>query len=522
MPKPALICCAHALLVVLISGSFAGQAAAAKAKLCAFRSGPSGPCTCKTPNNGPGQFTIVSRRYCRRPEATAAQPAESDIITGTNPSPSTEPPKAEAPKPAAESTKAEAPQSEADTPKAEARAPEAETPTAEAPQPPAVTPAAQQTESYIETGTNPPASDETPKTETLKPAPGPSPAQADPNTAVPAADTKPPTQMAATHPATGPTGSGQKLKDVRARGKLICGVSTGLLGFSAQTQSGEWHGLDADFCRAVATVVLGDPSKVEFVPLEAEVRFDALKSGKIDLLSRNTTWTMDRDVVHDIEFVGVIYFDGQSFMTSEDRGLVSAQQLAGGTICVEKATTTEKNVAYYLKTHQIDADVRTFDVRKEMLKDYLDGTCDAIASDRSALFSERAEFPEPLRHVVLPEVISKDPLGPAVMHGDVSWEEIVRWTLAGLINAEEVGLDKASALSIQPLGDDAQRLVDSSGATGEKLHLARNWLRDAVAAVGNYGEMFDTNVGKASPLGMNRGLNSLWKKGGILYAPPMW
>jgi general L-amino acid transport system substrate-binding protein len=196
--------------------------------------------------------------------------------------------------------------------------------------------------------------------------------------------------------------------------------------------------------------------------------------------------------------------------------------LAGGTVCVEKATTTEENVAYYLKTHQIDAELRTFEVRKEMLDAYLKGTCDAIASDRSALFSERAEFPEPLKHVVLPEVISKDPLGPAVMHGDPSWEEIVRWTLAGLINAEEVGLDKASALSMQPLSDDALRLVESAGATGQKLQLARNWLRDAVAAVGNYGEMFDTNVGKASPLGMNRGLNSLWKKGGILYAPPMW
>ena len=258
------------------------------------------------------------------------------------------------------------------------------------------------------------------------------------------------------------------------------------------------------------------------MPLEAEARFEALKSGEIDLLSRNTTWTMDRDVIHGVEFVGIIYFDGQSFMTSEDRGLVSAQQLAGGTICVEKATTTERNVAFYLKTHQIDAEIRKFDVRKEMLKAYLDGTCDAIASDRSALFSERAEFPDPLKHIVLPEVISKDPLGPAVMHGDLSWEEIVRWTLAGLINAEEVGLDKASALSTQPLDDDARRLVESAGATGEKLQLARNWLRDAVAAVGNYGEMFDTNVGKASPLGMNRGLNSLWKKGGILYAPPMW
>lgn len=497
MPRSALICCAYALFVVLVSVSFASQAAAAKAKLCAFRSGPSGPCTCKTPRDGPGQFSIVSKRYCRRPEAAAAQPAESDIVTGTTTSPP------------------------ADTPKAEEQKPAAQTPNAEAPKAAAAPPAAQPTESNIETGATTAATQETPNAESLKPAPGPSPAQADPETAAPVVQPKSEMQLAATDPAATPVADGQKLKDVRARGKLLCGVSTGLLGFSAQTQSGEWHGLDADFCRAVATVVLGDPSKVEFVPLEAKGRFDALTSGKIDLLSRNTTWTMDRDVLHLVEFVGVIYFDGQSFMASEDRGLVSAQQLAGGTVCVEKATTTEKNVAYYFKTHQIEADVRTFDVRKDMLKAYLDGDCDAIASDRSALFSERAGFPEPLRHVVLPEVISKDPLGPAVMHGDINWEEIVRWTLAGLINAEEVGLDKASALAVQPLSDDAQRLVESAGTTGQKLQLARNWLRDAVAAVGNYGEMFETNVGKASPLGMNRGLNSLWKKGGILYAPPM-
>ena len=512
MPRPAWIFCAYALLVVLVAGSLAAPAAAARAKLCAFRSGPSGPCTCKTPENGPGQFSIVSKRYCRRAAPAAAKPAESNIITGTNPTPTANPPKA-----GAGSNTAETSQPALETTKKEAINAAAEPLNAGATRPANESPAAQLGESDIETGATPPASAEAPK-----PVPGASPAQADPDSTALETDDKKPKQVAATHPATMTAGSGQKIKDVRARGKLLCGVSTGLLGFSSQTQSGEWHGLDADFCRAVATVVLGDPSKVEFLPLEAEARFEALKSGKIDLLSRNTTWTMNRDVSHGIEFVGVIYFDGQSFMTSEDRGLVSAQQLAGGTVCVEKTTTTEQNVAYYLKTHQIDAELRTFEVRKEMLDAYLNGTCDAIASDRSALFSERAEFPEPLKHVVLPEVISKDPLGPAVMHGDLSWEEIVRWTLAGLINAEEVGLDKASALSMQPLNDDALRLVESAGATGQKLQLARNWLRDAVAAVGNYGEMFDTNVGKASPLGMNRGLNSLWKKGGILYAPPMW
>lgn len=316
--------------------------------------------------------------------------------------------------------------------------------------------------------------------------------------------------------------SAPKLDEVRQRGKLLCGVNTGLLGFSARSASGDWSGLDADFCRALAAAALGDADKVEFVPLETNERFEALKDGKIDVLSRNTTWTMSREVDLGMRFAGVLYFDGQGFMTGDDRGFVSAQQLSGSKVCVEGGTTSEKNMAYFFKAHQIEAEAMVFPTREEMLKAYGAGTCDTYSGDRSALYSDRASFPEAAKHAILPEVISKEPLGPVVLKGDEAWAEIVRWTLAGLINAEEVGLDKASAASKNPLSDDAQRLVDGAGESGETLQLKKSWLRDVVAAVGNYGEMFEANVGKGSALGMERGLNALWKRGGILTAPPMW
>jgi len=348
------------------------------------------------------------------------------------------------------------------------------------------------------------------------------PAQGAPVGAVtaPAADTAPspgiPEQTAALPAARG------RLDAVRQRGKILCGVNTGLLGFSARTDSGVWTGLDVDYCRALAAATLGSADKVEFVPLETNVRFDALKEGKIDVLARNTTWTMDREVELGLSFAGVLYFDGQAFMTRDERGFVSAQQLAGSKVCVESGTTTEKNMAYYFKQHQIEAQAMTLPTRAEVLEAYASGACDTYSSDRSALFSDRASLPEPMQHTILPEVISKEPLGPVVLKGDDEWAEIVRWTLAGLINAEEVSLDKASAASSDPLTDDAQRLVDGAGASGAKLRLDKTWLRTAVAGVGNYGEMFEANVGKGSPLGMERGLNALWKRGGILTAPPMW
>ncbi|WP_333795425.1 amino acid ABC transporter substrate-binding protein [Hyphomicrobium sp.] len=314
----------------------------------------------------------------------------------------------------------------------------------------------------------------------------------------------------------------RKLDAVRSRGKLLCGVNTRLLGFAARTETGVWAGLDVDFCRALAAAVLEDADKVEFIPLETNERFDALKDGKIDVLSRSTTWTMNREVDLGLTFAGVLYFDGQGFMTRDDRGLVSAQQLAGSKVCVEAGTTTEKNMAYFFKVQQVEAETVSLPTREETLKAYAEGTCDAYSGDRSALFSDRASFAEPAAHTILPEVISKEPLGPAVAGGDEEWAAIVRWTLAGLINAEEVGLNRTSAGQEAPLDDEAKRLIDGAGASGEKLRLGKSWLRAAVAAVGNYGEMFEANVGGESPLGMERGLNALWKRGGILIAPPMW
>ena len=323
--------------------------------------------------------------------------------------------------------------------------------------------------------------------------------------------------------AAGTSAAGKrKLDEVRARGVLRCGVNTALLGFSSQTGAGIWTGLDADFCRAVATAALGDPGKVEFVTLQTSERFDALKSGNIDVLSRNTTWNMSRDVEMGFAYAGVLYFDGQGFMTTDERGLVSAQQLSGAKVCVEAGTTSERNMAFYFAAQQIKAEVKVAMSRDEALKSYLDGACDALTGDRSALFSARAAFADPEKHTVLPEIISKEPLGPLVLKGDDEWADIVRWTLAGLINAEESGLNRASAAATLPLTDDAQRLVEGAGVSGGKLRLAPTWLRGVVAAVGHYGEMFEANVGKGSALGMTRGMNALWKRGGIMFAPPMW
>ncbi len=322
-----------------------------------------------------------------------------------------------------------------------------------------------------------------------------------------------------------PARQGSRLDEVRARGKLICGVNAGLLGFAHRTAVGDWTGLDVEFCRAVAAAVLGDATKVDFVPLDAGSRFDALKSGSIDLLSRNTTWTMSREAELGIDFAGTIYFDGQGFMTSDERGLVSAQQLAGTTVCVQSATTTEPNAAYYFAAHGVRAQMKTFQSRDALIKAYLGGECDAYTADRSSLFADRAGFAEPTRHAVLPEVISKEPLSPAVASGDREWLLIVRWVLAALINAEEVGLTREEAVagaSGKELQGDARRLVEGAASSGEKLRLDRNWLSNVVGAVGNYGEIFEANVGRGGVLGMERGVNLLWKEGGLLYAPPMW
>ncbi|MGQ0672005.1 MAG: amino acid ABC transporter substrate-binding protein [Hyphomicrobium sp.] len=443
--------------------------------MCALRDGPNGPCTCKTRGDTAGQFTVVPKSRCRREPKPEAAP-------GT-PAPPTAAPAPLAPAPTETGTTSSPAQA---TPQ-----PAAVTPVID----PVVTPASPETPAAP--ATSPPS------TETATPAA--------PETAATAAAV----EAAAARPAS-------RLDTIRARGKLLCGVNTSLLGFSSLGSNGTWSGIDADFCRAVAAAVFGDAAKTEFVPIETGQRFASLTSGRVDIVARNTTWTMSRDVEQGVDFAGISYFDGQGFLAREERGLVSAQQLAGLRVCVEVGTTSEANMAFYFKSQKIEVETQTFRNREDMLKAYLDGTCDAYTGDRSALFSDRVSFAEPLKHTVLPEVISKEPLGPLVAQNDREWVEIVRWTLAGLINAEEMGLDQATAASGGAPNDDARRLLEGAAASGEKLRLSRTWLQSVIAATGHYGEMFEANIGKASPIGMDRGMNALWKKGGLLYAPPMW
>lgn len=310
------------------------------------------------------------------------------------------------------------------------------------------------------------------------------------------------------------------LKAIEARGHLVCGVNEGLLGFGLETTDGTWRGFDVDICRAVAAAALGDAEKVEFVPLGTGNRFEALAGGKIDMLSRNTTWTMQRDADFGLRFPAVALFDGQGFIARADRGLVSAQQFDGMTVCVLAGTTTETNLGYYFARVGAKVAVKSFPARAEMLGAYEAGQCDGYSADRTALFADRASFKAPRDHTILPETISKEPLGPVVRDGDPVFAGIVGWTVSGLINAEEVGLGRA-AVKV-PLTGDMKRLNDGADSSGARLGLKPGWLLRAVGAAGHYGELFEANLGAGGPLGMSRGMNALWNAGGILYAPPMW
>jgi general L-amino acid transport system substrate-binding protein len=316
--------------------------------------------------------------------------------------------------------------------------------------------------------------------------------------------------------------SAATLDDVRARGKLVCGVSDGLPGFSDKDAAGAWHGFDVDFCRAVAAAALGDPDKVDYVPLSAAARFDALKSGQIDVLSRNSTWTMSRDVGLGIDFAGIAYYDGQGFLARARDGFTSAMELQGARICVLTGTTTEANAQAYFAGKHIDVTFVRFDSRPAARAAYAEEKCDVYTADRSALAAERSLLPTPDDHVILREVISKEPLGPVTREGDPAWTDLVRWTLYGLINAEEAGL---SAVSLAKGSPDGAAHREQAIALGKPavapLHLADDWLAVVVGSVGNYGEMFERNLGGGSPLGIDRGVNAPWTMGGILYAPPM-
>lgn len=306
------------------------------------------------------------------------------------------------------------------------------------------------------------------------------------------------------------------LDTVKKRGKLVCGVSEGLPGFSAPDGTKTWRGFDVDICRAVSAAIFGAPDKVDYVPLTASARFEALTSGKIDLLSRNTTWTLSRDVELGLEFVGVTYYDGQGFMTRAENGLSSALQLNSARICILAGTTSVDNARAYFEGHGIKVELKEFDKREDALQAYDRRDCDALSADRSALASQRSSLKDADDHVLLPEVISKEPLGPVVRQDDPAWAELVRWVVFLLINAEEAGWSSAD-VAAKP---DASP-ISVPGAVNARLGLDANWPRAVIGAVGNYAEIFQNNVGEDSPLRIKRGINALWSRGGILYAPPM-
>ena len=320
--------------------------------------------------------------------------------------------------------------------------------------------------------------------------------------------------------AMGGMAAASTLDDVRGRDRLICGISEGLPGFSDRNAAGEWYGFDVDFCRAVAAAVLGDPAKVDYVQLSATDRFKALTDGKIDLLSRNSTWTMSRDLSLGIDFAGISYYDGQGFLAHALDGMTSALELAGARICVVSGTTTQDNAAEYFARNGMEVTFLPFTDRGEARRAYAAGECDVYTADSSALAAERSLLASPDDHVILREVISKEPLGPATRESDPGWTELVRWTLYGLINAEEEGLTAASVSATRDPAAVEKATLLGAAATKE-FGLADNWLAVVLASVGNYGEVFDRNLGEATPLALRRGVNALWTQGGILYAPPM-
>ncbi|MBT5821066.1 MAG: amino acid ABC transporter substrate-binding protein [Rhodobacteraceae bacterium] len=313
------------------------------------------------------------------------------------------------------------------------------------------------------------------------------------------------------------------LDDVKARGKLNCGVTTGLVGFAAPDANGEWQGFDVGVCRAVAAAALGDPSAVEFVPTTGKTRFTALASGEIDMLARNTTWTFSRDVDLKFEFVGVNYYDGQGFMVPKALGVSSAKELDGATVCIQTGTTTELNLADYFRTNNISYEPVPIETNAEAQPLYLEGACDVYTTDASGLAATRAAFENPGDHVVLPEIISKEPLGPLVRHGDSEWGDVVRWSLNALIAAEELGVTSANIADMAAAAGDnpeINRLLGTEGTLGEMLGLDADWAKKAIMAGGNYGEIFEKNIGENTPIGLGRGLNAQWTDGGLLYVPP--
>jgi general L-amino acid transport system substrate-binding protein len=312
------------------------------------------------------------------------------------------------------------------------------------------------------------------------------------------------------------------LEEVQKRGVLQCGVSTGLPGFSATDEKGNWKGLDVDGCKAIAAAVFGDASKVKYVPLNAKERFTALQSGEVDVLVRGTTWTLVRDTSLGLNFAGVNYYDGQGFMVSKKLGLKSAKELDGASFCIQAGTTTELNLADYMTENNMKFEPIVFDTHDQTIKGFEAGRCDCLTSDQSQLYGLRTHLPNPADAVILPEIISKEPLGPVVRQGDDGWFNIVRWTFFAMLNAEELNVNSKNIDELKNSKKPAiRRLLGLEGIKGKSLGLSDDWAYQIIKQVGNYAESFERNVGQGSPLKIRRGLNALWKDGGIQYAPPM-
>lgn len=312
------------------------------------------------------------------------------------------------------------------------------------------------------------------------------------------------------------------LDDVKSRGHVQCGVTSGLPGFSQPDENGNWTGLDVDTCRAVAAAVFGSADKTQFTPLTAKERFTALQSGEIDILSRNTTWTLTRDASLGLNFAGTNYYDGQGFLVSKALGVDNAEQLDGATVCIQAGTTTELNLADYFRTKGMKFNPLVFDTSEQTVSGFAAGRCDVLTSDRSQLAALRSKLEDPSSAIILPNIISKEPLGPVVRQGDDQWFNIVKWTLFVQINAEELGITQANVSEMKSsTNPEIQRLLGTTGDMGEKLGVPADFGFRIVQTVGNYGEMYNRNVGPDTPLGLDRGLNALWSNGGIMYAPPV-
>ncbi len=321
-----------------------------------------------------------------------------------------------------------------------------------------------------------------------------------------------------------PAHAGKTLDAIKARGQLVCGVSSGVAGFSQADSAGKWSGMDVDVCHAIAASVLGDANKVKWVPLVSQQRFAALQSGEVDILSRNTTWTLTRDASLGLAFTGVVYYDGQGFMVPAKSKVKNAKQLKNATVCVQSGTTTEKNLSEFSRANNLNIKPVVFEKFDAANAAYFAGRCQAYTTDASGLASIRnKEAKNPADHVVLPDLISKEPLGPAVRRGDDEFFAITKWVVFGLIEAEEYGVTQANVEALQQGSKDPAigRLLGTTEDTGKLLGLEKDWMVKAIKATGNYGEIFERNVGPKSPLALPRGSNNLWSKGGLIYAPPV-